>query len=464
MKTYGAIASAALGLADERLKRRLVRMIDAFARSPGLTIPAAMGDRNAMDAAYAFFANDRRVSPEAIVAEQVPPLVEQVRPLGRVVIVHDTTEFHYAHHPATRGLGHLDDGHAGRGFKCHSSLVLDDAGVPLGLLHQQYWVRDLAERGKNLARKRRSATDKESYRWQDGAAACEARLPEGVACLHVADREGDLFAWFAALRRAKAELLVRVSQPHRLVVAAETLEADEEPLASVIARQEPVGSRHLHLPRSETTAAREAIITIRIVRVLLRPPQNTRQRATVPPVPAWVIEAAETSPPPGIEPIRWTLVTTQAVTDLDTALEMLEAYRWRWRIERFHYTWKSGWKIEELELETADRLANAAAVFAQVAVRVLRLTYLAREEPDRPVEAELSADEQTVLLGMAQRDGGRRISTLKEAVRAIARLGGFIGRKLDGEPGVKVVWRGLRRLNELVAGYRLATQSFERYP
>jgi hypothetical protein len=117
-----------------------------------------------------------------------------------------------------------------------------------------------------------------------------------------------------------------------------------------------------------------------------------------------------------------------------------------------------------LELETADRLANAAAVFAQVAVRVLRLTYLAREEPDRPVEAELSEDEQTVLAGMARRDGGRGIGTLKEAVRAIARLGGFLGRKLDGEPGVKVVWRGLRRLNELVAGYRLATQELERYP
>jgi hypothetical protein len=464
MKTYGPIESTASRLPDARLRRRLGRMIDTFVRSPGLTIPAAMGDRNAMDAAYAFFANMQRVSPEAIVAEQVPALVEQVRSLGRVLIVHDTTEFHYAHHPATRGLGHLDDGHAGRGFKCHSSLVLDDTGVPLGVLHQQYWVRDLAERGKNRARKRRPATDKESYRWQDGAAACEARLPECVACLHVADREGDLFAWFAASRRANAELLVRASQPHRLVVAAEVPEAQEEPLANVIARQPSAGSRCLHLPRSETTAARDAVVAIRIVRVLLRPPQNTRQRSAVPPVPVWVIEAAETSPPPGVEPIRWTLVTTQAVADLDAALEMLKMYRWRWRIEQFHYTWKSGWKIEELELETADRLANAAAVFAQVAVRVLRLTYLAREEPDRPVEVELSADEQTVLAGMARRNGGRGIGTLKEAVRAIARLGGFLGRKLDGEPGVKVVWRGLRRLNELVAGYRFATQELERYP
>lgn len=464
MKTYGPIESVASRLTDARLRRRLSQMIEVFARSPGLTIPAAMGERNAMDAAYGFFANGRRVSPEAIVAEQVPSLVDAVRPLERVVIVHDTTEFHYAHHPATRGLGHLDDGHAGRGFKCHSSLVLNEAGVPLGLLHQQYWVRDLAERGKNRARKRRSATDKESYRWQDGAAVCEARLPKDVACWHVADREGDLFAWFAARRRANAELLVRVSQPHRLVVGADRPDAAAEPLASVIARQPVVASRHLHLPRSETTAAREAVVAIRLARVLLQPPRNTRRRSMVPPVPVWVIEAVETNPPSGVEPIRWTLVTTQAVTDSDAAVVMLEIYRWRWRIERFHYTWKSGWKIEELELETADRLANAAAVFAQVAVRVLRLTYLAREEPERPSETELSVDEQTVLASMAQRDGGRSIGTLKEAVRAIARLGGFIGRKGDGEPGVKVLWRGLRRLSELVAGYRLATAGQERYP
>src|SRR5436190_22262792 len=205
MKTYAPLAAPPAGLGDARLARRLGRLIDTFARTPGLTIPTAMGNRNDMDATYAFFANARRVSPEAVVAEQLPALVEQLRPLGRVLIVHDTTEFHYAHHPATRGLGHLDDGHAGRGFKCHSSLVLDASGVPLGLLHQQYWVRDPAQRGRNRSRKRRADTDKESYRWQDGAAACEARLPEPVACLHVADREADLFAWFAAPRRANAD-------------------------------------------------------------------------------------------------------------------------------------------------------------------------------------------------------------------------------------------------------------------
>ena len=206
------------------------------------------------------------------------------------------------------------------------------------------------------------------------------------------------------------------------------------------------------------------MLTIRFARVTLRPPKNTRRRASIPPVTAWVVEATEADPPPGVEPIRWALLTTRAVTDLGAAVALLEAYRWRWRIERFHYTWKSGWQVEDLELETADRLANAAAVFAQVAVRVLRLTYLAREQPERPALAELAPDEHAVLEAHARRGGpGGAIRTLREAVRAIARLGGFLGRKGDGEPGVKVVWRGLRRLAELVAGYRLATQGAERY-
>ena len=456
MKTYAPLAPPPPGLGDARLSRRLQAMLDVFVHAPGLTIPAALGHRNAVDAAYAFFANGRRVSPEAVVAEQVPALVEQLRPWRRITILHDTTEFHYGHHPATRGLGHLDDGHAGRGFKCHSSLVLDGDGVPLGLLHQQYWVRDLAERGRNRARKRRSAIDKESYRWQDGAAACEARWPADVACLHVADREGDLFAWFAAPRRANAELLVRVSQPHRLVVAADEADAGAEPLAAVVARQPAAGVRRLSLPRGEERPARDAVVTLRIARVALPPPQNTRRRASVPPVLAWVIDAVETNPPPGIPALHWTLLTTQAVTDLEAALAGLEVYRWRWRIERFHYTWKSGWKVEDLELETAERLANAAAVFAQVAVRVLRLTYLAREQPDRPAATELDADERWVLENQALPVAS--IETIRAAVQAIARLGGFLGRKGDGAPGVKVIWRGLRRLGELVAGFRLATK------
>jgi hypothetical protein len=141
------------------------------------------------------------------------------------------------------------------------------------------------------------------------------------------------------------------------------------------------------------------------------------------------------------------------------AIRALQEYTIRWRIERFHYVLKQGCAVERLQLETANRLANAVAVYSQVAVRLLRLTYLARLEPQAPVEAEFTPVEVEVLEGCRQHQEKRpraRVRTIAEAVRVLARLGGHLGRKGDGPPGAKVLWRGVRSLHDRVLGYQLA--------
>jgi len=204
-----------------------------------------------------------------------------------------------------------------------------------------------------------------------------------------------------------------------------------------------------------------------VAAVQVQPPANARRRAQLRPVPVWVIEALEEDPPAGQKAVCWRLVTTEPVTTREEAIRAVTEYVCRWRIERFHYVLKHGCAVEQLQLETAERLANAVAVYSQVAVRLLRLTYLARVEPETPVEQEFTPDEIRVLEGCRQRQekcSAARVETIGEAVRVIARLGGHLGRKRDGAPGAKVLWRGLRSLHDRVQGYQMAQSRFERCP
>ena len=166
-------------------------------------------------------------------------------------------------------------------------------------------------------------------------------------------------------------------------------------------------------------------------------------------------EGREQNPPAGVEAVCWCLVTTQPIATLEEAIQALREYALRWRIERFHFVLKSGCQVEQLQLETADRLSNAVAVFSQVAVRLLRLTYLARVASQPPVQDEFTPDEVAVLnhcRQLQEKNQQVQVATIQEAVRVIARLGGHLGRKGDGPPGAKTLWRGLRRLHDFVIG------------
>jgi hypothetical protein len=468
MQAYMPLRGPALPLPDLRLRRRLDFLVETFAAQPQRSIPQVTGTRNDMDAAYAFFHN-QRVGPEGIVASCWPDTLQRLQGCRRVLAIQDTSDLNYSTLDDTTGLGQTD-GPGGRGLKLHSTLAVRDDGLPVGLLTQQIWARQPQHKGRAQDRRRRDAQDKESFRWQDHAQAARRLLPADTTVIHIADREGDIYDWFAAERPAYAHLLVRVAQARRLVVQGP--DGGTGYLADVV-RAAPVLGRHtISVPRADDQPARAAVLTLRVAAVQVQPPHNAKQRSQLRPVPVWVLEAWEESPPAGSVAICWRLVTTECVQTWEQALRALREYVRRWLIERFHYVLKSGCQIEQLQLTEADRLANAVAVYSQVAVRLLRLTHQLRLEPAAAATAEFSAEELAVLQGCRQRQTKGRVAgpvrTLAEAVGVVARLGGHLGRKGDGPPGVKVLWRGLQCLHDQVLGYRIAlddpSSSPERYP
>lgn len=157
--------------------------------------------------------------------------------------------------------------------------------------------------------------------------------------------------------------------------------------------------------------------------------------------------------------MSWLLLTTLPVTSFEDVVQCLRWYSYRWLIERYHYVLKSGCRIEQLQLETAERIHRALATYTIVAWRLLWITYLARYHPDAPADTVLETHEWQALYCTIHHTALPPPSppSVHTCVRWIAQLGGFLARRRDGEPGVKTIWQGLRRLHDIAQTWLLVS-------
>lgn len=436
---------------DERLTRRLMRIVEAWSGQPTAGIPD-LGAKEAK-AAYRFFDN-LRVGAEGILQPHRQRTVERAAPLAEVLVAQDTTEINLTDHPAAEGLGHLGNPR-NRGLLLHTLLCLSPEGVPLGVLDQFAWARPTEELGKRHTRHQRCVTEKESQKWLDGLAAVGRHFPASQRVILIGDRESDLYDLFAAPRPAHVELLVRARHLRRLV------EHPDKDVQGALAAAPEQAQVPVEVPRCDERPPRTAVLTLRWHTLVIRRPQNYRGPAERRSLPLSFLEAREEHPPPGAKALRWVLATTLPLTTLEEALRVLAFYRHRWLCERFHYVLKSGCRIEQHQLREAQRITNLIATLSVVAWRIMWLTYEARRQPETPCTVVLTADEWQVLQRVTEprRPLPPQPFTLRQALRAIAKLGGFFGRKRDGEPGLKTVWKGYRRLTDLARGYQLAKRT-----
>ncbi len=451
---WSALELRHVDLGDRRLNRRLVKLVDDLLKAPEASVPQASGDWAATKAAYRFWDNPR-VDPDDIRAAHRDSTLERLpgHQGEPILAIQDTTSFDFTAHPRTAGLGYL--AHSKRaGLWLHSVLAVSGGGVPLGLIDQRTWTRDPATLGKRARRNKKGTADKESQRWLDASAATEAALPLGQAVLTVADREADFYDLFAAPRRPGSHLLIR-AKPRRRVRHAERL------LGAAVRAAAAAGTMAVELKRGDDRPPRRATLTIRYAALEIAPPSTHPRRRAVPHLRLTAILAEEEGPPEGQEPVRWWLLTTLPIARLGDAEQAVRWYALRWLVERYHYVLKGGCRIEHLQLETAARLERALATYAVVAWRLLWLTYEARRHPEASCEPVLPREYWQVLHQVARKTETIPASPpgLREAVRQIARLGGFLARKGDGEPGVKTIWRGLRRLEDIVTGSRLSLKN-----
>ena len=434
-------------LGDERLSKRLARIAGCFLEQPERSIPQACGGSwPEMKAAYRFFDNEG-VDPQAILGSHYEQTQQRMAAQDLVFVIQDTTGLNFDSHPHTQGLGCIGTTAQGaRGLWLHSSLAVSAKKMPLGLVKVETWVRDPKDFGVAKTRHQRKIHAKESHRWLASFAATvelAPRLPT-TRLINLADREGDIYELFA-LAAAHPEVGVLVRARHNRAVLGSGERWDEH-----LRRLAPAGEIEITVPRRTGQPSRKARLELRYFECELKAPSGKHQV----PVRVWVVEAREKNSPVQA-PIRWRLVTNQPVVDLAGAVEKIQWYTIRWQIEEFHRVLKSGCQAEQRQLETLDRLLRVLALDLVVASKILALSRCARENPGGDPREVLAEEEVEVLRMYRQEKGKKEPLDLKQAIRTIAGLGGFIGRKGDGDPGAMTLWRGYQELKMMVAGWKL---------
>jgi len=443
-------------LGDARLVHRLISVgRDRYAH-PQANIPQTCGSRSKTKAAYRFFDHES-ATLQNLLAPHIEATTKRVSKEKVVLAIQDTTSLNYGTHPATEGLGPINNIPTGiAGLMLHGTLAVNTEGTPLGLLAAQCWARDPAEFGKKAKRHKLPIEEKESNKWLisfKAATATAAACPD-TTVVSVGDREADIYELFALANQTQNAplLLVRAQHDRKLL-------QEQGRLSEYLKGLPEAGIQEIMVPRKGNRPARTAQLSILYSKVVLAPPAGKENKA---PLSIWAILAEEKESPEGIEPLRWMLLTTAPTDSFADACKHLSWYTQRWTIEVFHKTLKSGCRIEKRQLGSANRLEACLAIDLVVAWRIHHLTKLGRETPDVPCSVYFEEAEWKALATFVTKKPihGDKPPTLREAILMVAILGGFLGRKSDGVPGTQTLWLGLQRLDDITEMWKVMTVIF----
>lgn len=432
---------AGVDLGDERLKHRCQKVAQAMGKNPDKSIPEACGDWASTQGAYRFFANEK-VSREAVLDGHLGCTME--RCAGREFLaIQDTTFLNFTHLAETEGLGPIGTAEGLKGLVVHNTLAVElEHGDILGLLHQQVWARE-GRKDPKETKKQRRLRERESQSWTRGV---EAIRQYGLSeAIHVMDREGDIYEVLERLVDGKGRFVIRACG-NRLLADSE----EKKYLLETVRNSSPIGQIAVDVPARPGQAKRQAQLTLRRVRVTVRPSNALGRKGAD--LPIQVVEVHEEHPPKGCSALCWVLLTTEPTETVEDCIRVIKIYSRRWKIEEFHMGLKTGCHTEERQFQSRERLEIFLGLASIISVMMLRLRDAARRELTGGV---FLTQVQQRLLRDRYRDLGPQ-PTVREIMRAVARLGGFLARKGDGEPGWRTLWRGMYALLLMEHGYLCA--------
>ena len=433
-------------LGHEARTKRAVRFATALVQNPSASIPRVVRDAHQAKGAYRLLSNPK-VDHDAILTGHIAQTVERCRGKDAILAIQDTTALSYT---AREGLGPVTNRGKARGFLAHTALAVsfDGGDEVLGVLYQRVWARSdekLTQGESCVARKKRP---RESEHWP----ATQRRIAEHFSQMQgrprviaVFDREGDIFEGFEALDEIGHSFIIRAAW-NRLL---ET-DGDDKQYSLDAVKQAPVRAhRTVRVPGRAGQAARSAEMEIRAMTAVIRPPRNRGRHGES--VSLNIVLALETNRAADADPLCWYLVTREPIETERDVLAVMRGYELRWLIEELHMGIKTGCSAEERQLESLGALENFLAFATVIAWQMLRLRDASRRAEPVPAAQILTATQMRVLRALRPRL--KPDCSAAEALRAIATLGGFMGRKSDGNPGWRTLWAGWESLLIAEAGF-----------
>lgn len=442
---------------DQRLKTRLGKVLSQLGQKIGETLPTACQDWAATKAAYRFFDNPR-VDESVILAGHFAATKSRMAAAkGPILILHDTTEFSFQRvKPEAIGKTHVIKDRKDRpgvytvcGLHMHSSLAITPQGKPLGLAAIKFWTRKKFKRLNKLKHSvcttRIPIEEKESVCWLENVKQ-STQLASPDRCVHIGDRGSDIYELFCLAQEEGTHFLVRTCVDRRAGEGKTTIAKKM--------KREPVQGTHVIEVLDAKRQPVEVELQLRYSQMTVHPPIGKHKKYA--PLSLTVIHAWERGKPKGRKPVCWKLLTDLPVEDLESAIEKVDWYAQRWKIETFHKVLKSGCKAEDAKLRTADRLTNLIAVFCIIAWRVFWLTMLNRTNPKTSALAVFTKTEIAILNQLGGEPERSPPQNVAHYLLAVAQLGGYLNRKNDGPPGNMVMWRGLSRLTDIHRGVEIS--------
>ncbi|HZZ01609.1 IS4 family transposase [Paraburkholderia sp.] len=428
-----------LDLGDPRRDRRAKELVKRFASRPTASIPGACDGWAETMAAYRFLGNER-IDWRDMMQPHWDRTTARMGQLPVVLCIADTTELNF-NGQDIEGAGPLNY-EAQVGMYLHATYAVTPDREPLGVMNAWMWARQPRD-----ANGRRGGV-RESVRWIEGyeIVAEQARALPDTRLVYVADREGDIAA---LMQRAQelgepADWLMR-SQHNRALEG-------EASLWKTLHASEVLGHISFVLPGRSDQKAREVRQELRSQRVTL--PGRAGVTLTC-------VEAYEVDAPAGVKPVIWRLVTNREAADAHALLELVDWYRARWEIEMFFNVLKNACRVEALQLSQMERVEKALALYMVVSWRIARLMRVGRTCPELDASLFFAADEIHGAHVLCKKARPKKPPTLNQMIRMVASLGGFLGRKSDGEPGAKTLWIGMQRVMDAVITIQILRDGYD---
>jgi hypothetical protein len=427
-------------LGDQRRTKRMVKVAAQAAAMPDASTPKQFEDWSDCKAAYRLFAEED-VTFEAIIA----PHCAKTREVSADtwLVINDTTEINFGYDRQLSGVGRVGSAQS-RGFYLHTAMIVsaDDDQI-VGVAAQELYARPL-KKVKRVNSHSRKNLERETEMW--GRVIDQVGpTPAGARFIHVCDRGADNFEIYCHLLQQRAGWVIRAAQLTRIV---QDSEGSDRSLNDLVRAAPLQGTYELEVTANRDQPARTAHIEVRWARVTMPRPKTgvsayVRQSG-VTEIAMWVVEGREVNPPPGVEALRWVLLTSEPVRSFNDAWRIIGWYEKRPLIEEYHKCLKTGCRVEQRLYRSGDRLAPVIGMLSVLAIRLLQLKTAVHHNPDQPA-ARVVPKQWLAMLPLIMKRR-RPLKTVRDFFRALAQLGGFLARKGDGEPGWQTIWGGLEKL------------------
>lgn len=430
-------------LGDVRRTRRAVQLGADIAVHSAASLPKQTKSWGNLKAAYRLL-NEDNVTHEAISLPHWQTTRAQVEltPAPVVLFPQDTSELNFTTHWALEGAGFTGDG-KGYGFEMHSCLaIIPEAKNPdiIGLANQIVWSRQHKPRRKTEKRTCRYHRRTEADVWAETLEVI-GEAPEETMWVSVGDRGSDIYSYVRRARKLHWQVLLRVQKDRKIVQP----DGQSGKMKQYV-RSLPAQSEHRVVLRGRSGKEKRFVnLQIAWSVVTLLPPNHDPREKKCQPISGWCMRCWNEK-----ESMEWILFSTVPL-DQHAAREQIRWYEYRWLIEEYHKCLKTGCAIEKRQLMTASGLLAVLGFLAITAVRLLQLRSLARTAPEQKA---LDAGIEPLFLKLVAARLNQEADqlTLAQFWRGVAMLGGFIGRKSDGEPGWQTLWDGWRRLQDMIWG------------